>query len=95
MMEKEDFIGPVNIGNPEEFSIIELAQKVKALTGSASEISHNPLPQDDPVHRCPDISFAKKNLEWEPQTPLEEGLIKTIRYFKGILGSTTPPNKTA
>jgi UDP-glucuronate decarboxylase len=95
MMEKEDFIGPVNIGNPEEFSIIELAHKVIALTGSASEISHNPLPQDDPVHRCPDISFAKKNLEWEPQTPLEEGLIKTVRYFKGILGSTTPPNNTA
>ena len=95
MMEKEDFIGPVNIGNPEEFSIIDLAHKVKALTGSASEITHNPLPQDDPVQRCPDISFAKKNLEWEPQTPLEEGLIKTIRYFQGILGSTTPPNKTA
>jgi UDP-glucuronate decarboxylase len=93
MMETEDFIGPVNIGNPDEFSIMELAHKVIALTESSSEISHNPLPQDDPVHRCPDISLAKKQLEWEHQTPLDEGLKKTIAYFKKILGITTSQKK--
>jgi UDP-glucuronate decarboxylase len=95
MMEKEDFTGPVNIGNPGEFSIMELAQKVIALTGSASEISHNPLPQDDPVHRCPDISLANKHLQWKPQTPLDEGLKKTILYFQKVLGLTTDPKKTS
>jgi UDP-glucuronate decarboxylase len=94
MMEQEDFTGPVNIGNPGEFSIMELAQKVIALTGSASEISHNPLPQDDPVHRCPDISLANKHLQWKPQTPLEEGLKKTILYFQKVLGLTTDPKNT-
>ena len=94
MMEQEDFTGPVNIGNPGEFSIMELAQKVIALTGSASEISHNPLPQDDPVHRCPDISLANKHLQWKPQTSLDEGLKKTILYFQKVLGLTTDPKKT-
>jgi len=94
MMEQEDFTGPVNIGNPGEFSIMELAKKVIALTGSASEISHNPLPQDDPVHRSPDISLAKKYLHWKPQTPLDEGLKKTILYFQKALGITTDPKKT-
>ncbi len=95
MMEKEDFTGPVNIGNPGEFSIMELAQKVIALTESESEISHNPLPQDDPVHRCPDISLANKHLQWKPQTPLDEGLKKTILYFQKVLGLTTDPKKTS
>ncbi len=95
MMEKEDFTGPVNIGNPGEFSIMELAQKVIALTGSESEISHNPLPQDDPVHRCPDITLANKHLQWKPQTPLDEGLKKTILYFQKVLGLTTDPKKTS
>ncbi|UCE39961.1 MAG: SDR family oxidoreductase [Candidatus Aminicenantes bacterium] len=95
MMEQEDFTGPVNIGNPGEFSIMELAQKVIALTGSTSEINHNPLPQDDPVHRCPDISSAQKKLGWKPQTPLEEGLKKTIVYFQEVLGLTTSPKRTS
>ena len=95
MMEQEDFTGPVNIGNPGEFSIMELAQKVIALTGSESEISHNPLPQDDPVHRCPDITLANKHLQWKPQTPLDEGLKKTILYFQKVLGLTTDPKKTS
>jgi UDP-glucuronate decarboxylase len=94
MMESEDFIGPVNIGNPGEFSIQELAKKVIALTGSKSEISHNPLPQDDPVRRCPDISLAKKRLGWRPRTPLDDGLKKTIIYFQKVLGRPTSPKKT-
>jgi UDP-glucuronate decarboxylase len=93
MMETEDFIGPVNIGNPDEFSIMELAQKVIALTGCTSEIIHDPLPQDDPVHRCPDISLAKERLGWKHQTPLDEGLKKTIDYFNKILEIPANPNK--
>ncbi len=94
MMESEDFIGPVNIGNPGEFSIQELAKKVIALTGSKSEISHKPLPQDDPVRRCPDISLAKKRLGWRPKTPLDDGLNKTILYFHKVLGRPISPKKT-
>jgi UDP-glucuronate decarboxylase len=90
MMEKRDFIGPVNIGNPEEYSIMELAKKITELTGSTSEISHLPLPQDDPVHRCPDIALAKKELGWAPKTPLVEGLKKTAAYFQGILALSPP-----
>jgi len=84
MMEREDFTGPVNIGNPEEFSVMALAQKIMAATGSASEIVHKPLPQDDPVQRCPDISLAKERLQWKPQTSLDEGLEKTILYFRKV-----------
>jgi UDP-glucuronate decarboxylase len=91
MMEKEAFIGPVNIGNPEEFSIMELARKIIGLTGSASDISHNPLPEDDPISRCPDISLAKRQLGWTPKTSLEDGLQKTVAYFKNILGHPTVP----
>jgi UDP-glucuronate decarboxylase len=91
MMEKPVFTGPVNIGNPEEFSILELSDKVIELTGSTSEISHKPLPQDDPVHRCPDISLAEKKLDWKPETPLAEGLKKTIAYFQKVLGLSSPP----
>jgi UDP-glucuronate decarboxylase len=78
----DDCIGPVNIGNPNEFSILELAQKVIALTGSTSKIVHHPLPQDDPLQRQPDIALAKERLGWEPKTQLEEGLTRTIEYFK-------------
>lgn len=85
MMEQKNFTGPVNIGNPEEFSVLELAHKIIALTRSISKIIHNPLPQDDPVQRCPDISLAKKQLQWEPQTSLDEGLKKTILYFQKVL----------
>jgi UDP-glucuronate decarboxylase len=82
MMDKEDFIGPVNLGNPDEGTILELAEKIIKLTGSRSKIKFNPLPSDDPVRRCPDISLAKKMLKWSPKTSWEEGLTKTIDYFK-------------
>ena len=78
----DDFIGPVNIGNPNEFSILELANKVIALTGSTSKIVHRPLPEDDPLQRQPNIDLAKERLGWKPKTQLEEGLERTIEYFK-------------
>ncbi len=86
IMNAEDFSGPVNIGNPTEFSVLELAEKVLALTGSQSRIAHKPLPSDDPVRRCPDISLAKSRLGWEPRVGLEDGLRKTIAYFRENLG---------
>ena len=78
----ENFTGPVNIGNPNEFSILELAEKVITTTGSTSKIVYRPLPQDDPLQRQPNIDLAKKRLGWEPKTQLEEGLKQTIAYFK-------------
>ncbi|HMM12067.1 MAG TPA: SDR family oxidoreductase [Bacteroidales bacterium] len=78
----EDFIGPVNIGNPGEFTMLELAEMVLRLTGSKSKIVHKPLPQDDPLQRRPDIRLAKEKLGWEPRIPLEQGLIQTIDYFR-------------
>jgi UDP-glucuronate decarboxylase len=80
-----DFTGPINIGNPNEFSILELAEKVIALTGSKSKIIYRPLPEDDPLQRQPDITLARDHLGWEPQTQLTEGLKRTIDYFKGEL----------
>ena len=80
-----DFTGPMNMGNPGEFTIRELAEKVVALTGSRSIISCEPLPGDDPKQRRPDISLARKMLGWEPVVPLEEGLKKTIAYFEDQL----------
>jgi UDP-glucuronate decarboxylase len=74
--------GPLNVGNPKEFTIRELAERVLELTGSNSEIVHRPLPPDDPVQRQPDISAARKLLDWEPATPLEAGLQKTVEYFR-------------
>jgi UDP-glucuronate decarboxylase len=83
-----DFTGPVNLGNPQEFSMLELAKDILALTGSKSKLEFKPLPEDDPKQRCPDISLAKKILHgWEPTTSLEIGLSRTIRYFKKILES--------
>jgi len=82
MMNTENFKGPVNIGNPAEFTVLELAKKILKLTGSASKIVFKPLPSDDPVRRCPDISLAKEKLGWEPRVGLEEGLRKTIEYFR-------------
>ncbi|MEI7491750.1 MAG: UDP-glucuronic acid decarboxylase family protein [Bacteroidota bacterium] len=85
MNSREDFTGPVNIGNPGEFTMIELAEKVLKLTGSKSKLVHMPLPTDDPLQRKPDITLAKKELGWEPTIPLEEGLKRTIEYFKTIV----------
>jgi UDP-glucuronate decarboxylase len=80
----DDFTGPVNIGNPGEFTMLELAQKVIELTGSRSQIVYRPLPQDDPVRRCPDITLAKQQLGWGPTIGLEQGLAKTIDFFRTI-----------
>jgi UDP-glucuronate decarboxylase len=80
-----DFIGPVNLGNPGEFTIRELAEKTIAMTGSQSSLNNHPLPEDDPKQRQPDISLAKEKLGWEPVIKLEEGLDKTIEYFKSVL----------
>jgi UDP-glucuronate decarboxylase len=80
----DDFHGPVNLGNPDEFTILELAKLVIELTGSRSKIVHDELPADDPTRRQPDISLAKEKLGWEPGTPLREGLEKTIAWFRTI-----------
>ncbi|NVN96310.1 MAG: SDR family oxidoreductase [Bacteroidetes bacterium] len=80
-----DFTGPVNIGNPNEFTMLELAEKVIKLTGTKSKIVFEPLPADDPLQRQPNISLAKEKLNWEPKIELEEGLTKTIEYFKTII----------
>jgi len=81
----DDVIGPINIGNPNEFTIKELAERVIAITASASKLIYEPLPSDDPIQRQPDISQAKTILDWEPKIQLEEGLTKTIHYFKQLL----------
>ena len=80
-------VGPVNLGNPREFTMKELADAVIDVTGSKSPIEHKPLPQDDPKQRQPDISLAKKELGWEPTIQLREGLEKTVEYFRGVLAS--------
>jgi len=84
-----DVTGPVNIGNPDEFSILELASTVISLTGSSSKIIHKPLPQDDPRQRRPDISLADKELSWVPRTKLKDGLVQTIAYFDNLLSDQT------
>jgi UDP-glucuronate decarboxylase len=76
---------PINLGNPKEFSMVELANTIKELAGSKSEIMNYPLPEDDPKQRCPDISLARNSLNWEPTVDLIEGLEKTIEYFKQVL----------
>ena len=81
----DDFVGPVNLGNPGEFTILELAQKILHITASRSKIIYEPLPQDDPLQRKPDITLSGKRLGWEPKIDLEEGLKKTIEYFKSVL----------
>jgi UDP-glucuronate decarboxylase len=88
----DDFIGPVNLGNPVEFTIMELAQLVIEMTGTKSKLVYKPLPADDPTKRRPDISLAKKHLHWEPQVQLAEGLRKTIEWFRSIdLADYRPP----
>jgi UDP-glucuronate decarboxylase len=78
----DDFVGPVNIGNPREFTIVELARKIIGLVGARSELVYKSLPSDDPLQRQPDISLAKKHLRWEPSIDLDQGLERTIRYFR-------------
>ncbi|MDD2807877.1 MAG: SDR family oxidoreductase [Patescibacteria group bacterium] len=85
MNNQENFVGPVNIGNPREFTIKELAELVIRLTGSKSRLIYKPLPQDDPRQRKPNISLAKEKLNWEPTVHLEDGLVKTIDYFRKII----------
>ncbi len=85
MAAPEDLTGPMNLGNPAECTMLELAETVLELTGSKSEIRHEPLPSDDPTRRCPDISLARSALDWEPQTSLEMGLKHTIAYFDELL----------
>ena len=84
MMNSEGFTGPVNIGNPGEFTMLELADKIIELTGSESRITYLPLPSDDPAQRRPVIELAKEKLDWEPEIALEEGLRKTIEYFRRV-----------
>lgn len=86
VMDQTDCIGPLNLGNPGEFTILELAEKVITLTGSASKIVHQPLPQDDPTQRQPNIAKIKAVTGWEPKVQLEEGLLKTISYFRELVG---------
>ena len=81
----DDFIGPVNIGNPNEFTILELAKKIINLTNSSSQLINKPLPEDDPIQRKPDIKLATQKLQWEPRIELEEGLQNTIIYFENML----------
>jgi UDP-glucuronate decarboxylase len=88
MNSPDEVTGPVNLGNPREFSIRELADQVISLTKSASTLEFKPLPSDDPVQRQPDISLARKLLHWSPSVPLEAGLQKTIRYFRELLANT-------
>lgn len=85
MNSRDGFTGPVNMGNPGEFTMLELAEKVIEMTGSTSKIIFKELPQDDPMQRKPVIELAKKELGWEPSVVLEEGLEKTIEYFKTIV----------
>ncbi len=87
MASPDDITGPINIGNPGEFTMIELAENVIELSGSKSKLVFEPLPADDPKQRQPDITMAKEKLEWEPAVPLREGLAKTIEYFDGLLKS--------
>ena len=77
--------GPVNIGNPEEVTVLELAQLVLELSGSTSQVVHEPLPTDDPTRRCPDIAVARRSLGWAPQIPLRQGLLRTLEHFAGVL----------
>jgi UDP-glucuronate decarboxylase len=86
MATADDFTGPVNIGNPGEFTMLQLAHEIIDITGSRSKIIYLPLPADDPAQRQPDITLAREKLNgWEPVVPLREGLVKTIQYFEELL----------
>lgn len=90
MDSREELTGPVNLGNPSEFTIRQLAEQVIELTGSRSKLVYKPLPQDDPKQRQPDITLAKKELGWRPTVPLDQGLVKTIAYFDALLAGDLP-----
>jgi UDP-glucuronate decarboxylase len=81
-----DFVGPVNLGNPAEYSIAQIAETIIGLCGSTSKLTYMPLPEDDPRQRQPDISMARERLDWQPKVALEDGLRETISYFRGLLG---------
>lgn len=81
----DDLIGPINLGNPDECSILQVAEMIIRMTGSRSKIIFKPLPQDDPIRRCPDITLAKERLNWEPTVELEEGIRRTIEYFRDLV----------
>lgn len=85
MMDQDELVGPVNLGNPGEYTIKQLALMIREIAGSTSEIVYKPLPQDDPVRRRPDIRLAKAKLEWEPKVPIRDGLEKTVDYFRRTL----------
>jgi UDP-glucuronate decarboxylase len=85
MATDDSFTGPINIGNPHEIPVRELAERVVRLTGSASRTVFKPLPQDDPTQRCPDIALARRILGWEPSVTLDDGLSRTIGYFQRLL----------
>jgi UDP-glucuronate decarboxylase len=87
MMNSENFIGPVNLGNPEEYTILELAKLIISMTGSKSRVAYKALPSDDPRQRMPDITLAKEKLGWKPSVPVEEGLKRTIEYFRKELST--------
>ncbi|MDH5751419.1 MAG: SDR family oxidoreductase [Deltaproteobacteria bacterium] len=91
MDSRDGFTGPVNLGNPVEFTMLELADKVIGLTGTKSVVRFDPLPQDDPRQRKPDISLAERELGWKPQEPLQEGLVKTVDYFRKLLSEIEHP----
>lgn len=84
---RHDFTGPLNLGNPREFTILELAEKIINITGSNSKIIYKPLTEDDPIQRQPNIDLAKKELHWEPIIQFEEGIKKTINYFERLLSN--------
>jgi UDP-glucuronate decarboxylase len=85
LMNKDEFMGPVNIGNPNEIDLLELAKRIIEITGSGSQLIFQSLPQDDPRQRNPDISLAKEVLNWEPKIPLDEGLKRTVEYFRNLV----------
>jgi len=87
----DEVTGPINLGNPVEFTIVELAKKVIDLTGSRSKLVYEKLPADDPMQRCPDITKARETLGWQPKVPLDEGLRHTIGYFEGMLNAGDHP----
>jgi UDP-glucuronate decarboxylase len=91
----DDVAGPVNIGNPQEISVRDLAERIIRLTGSRSAIVYRPLPQDDPTQRCPDIALARRLLDWQPAIPLDDGLQRTIAYFARVLAEHDQPTPNA